>query len=422
MTSRPGPGIPATGPGETTLGDHVLGQLRRLGATVGLSEADTELYGQVLINSLAGAAHRPLSLPPASPAFLSDDHTPVEFSLAGAPDAAPALRVLVEPGWAHNDMVDSGRAGLADIRAMGARWGFGTDQLDALADLFFPAGAQGPLALWYALDLRAGGVPGVKVYLNPSASGPENAARTVHEALRRLGYGQAFEQLPPAAGYPFLALDLGAWKSPRVKVYVRHPRMSADDACALGRTLGATAGATTADIRYFFHAAAGSLAPSERGGNDTPRLVRRPALTCHSFTGGDSTPSGFTLHIPVRDYVRDDEEALARATALLTRAGLDPTVLNRSLGALTRRALADGVGLIAYLALVYERNRPPRLTAYLSSEAYRVRPPQEQYPRGTWMPAQRTQSVLDPGHQAVGHVSPHTAQKEVTWSPTASRS
>ncbi|MEU6394740.1 tryptophan dimethylallyltransferase family protein [Streptomyces sp. NPDC046939] len=419
MTPRPGPGTPAAGPGENTLGEHVLGQLRRLGATVGLSEADTALYGEVLLDSLAGAAHRPLSLPPASPTFLSDDHSPVEFSLASTPGADPALRVLVEPGWAHEDMGDSGRAGLEAIRAMAARWGFSTGQLDALADLFFPADARGPLALWYALDLRAGGVPGVKVYLNPSASGEEHAARTVREALRRLGYGEAFAHLPPtAAGYPFLALDLGAWKSPRVKVYVRHPRMSADDACALSRT----SEAAPSDIRAFFHAAAGSLAPSGSGGDDTLRLVRRPALTCHSFTGGDSAPSGFTLHIPVRDYVRDDEEALARATALLTRVGIDPTVLTRSLGALTQRPLADGVGLIAYLALVYERGRPPRITAYLSSEAYRVRPPQEQYPRGTWMPAQRTQSVLNPGHQAAGHVSPHTAQKEETWSRTASKS
>ncbi|MFF6995957.1 tryptophan dimethylallyltransferase family protein [Streptomyces sp. NPDC008313] len=418
MTSRPGPDIPATSTGETTLGDHVLGQLRRLGAVVGLSEADTELYGQVLLDSLTGAAHRPLSQPPASPTFLSDDHTPVEFSLASTPGAAPALRVLVEPGWAHADMGDSGRAGLEAIRAMAARWGFSTAPLDTVADLFFPAGAQGPLALWYALDLRVGRVPGVKVYLNPSASGPEHAARTVHEALRRLGYGQAFEQLPPAVGYPFLALDLGAWKSPRVKVYVRHPRMSADDACALSRTADAAA----LDIRAFFHAAAGSFASSGRGGDDTLRLVRRPALTCHSFTEGDSTPSGFTLHIPVRDYVRDDEEALARATALLTRAGIDPALLHRSLGALTQRPLADGVGLIAYLALVSERGRPPRFTAYLSSEAYRVRPPQEQYPRGTWMSAQRTRSVLGPGDRATGHVSPYTAQKEVTWSPTASRS
>lgn len=419
MTSLPGPGIPATGPGETTLGDHALGQLRRLSATVGLSEADTDLYGQVLLDSLSDAAHRPLSQPPASPTFLSDDHSPVEFSLASTPNASPALRVLVEPGWAHTDLRDNGRAGLETIRQIAARWNFSTGQLDALSDLFFPTTPQGPLALWYALELRAGGVPGVKVYLNPSASGPDHAAHTVREALRRLGYGQAFEQLPPAAGYPFLALDLGAWKSPRVKVYVQHPRMSADDACVLSRR---TSEAAEPDIRAFFHAAAGSLAPAGSGGNDALRLVRRPALTCHSFTEGDSTPSGFTLHIPVRDYVRDDEEALARATGLLTRVGIDPTVLTRSLGALTQRPLADGVGLIAYLALVYERGRPPRLTAYLSSEAYRVRPPQEQYPRGTWMPAQRTHSVLDPGHQPVGLVSPPTAQKEITWSPTASRS
>lgn len=96
--------------------------------------------------------------------------------------------------------------------------------------------------------------------------------------------------------------------------------MSADDACALSRTSGATA----ADIRYFFHAAAGSLAPSQHGANDTLRLVRRPVLTCHSFTEGDSNPSGFTLHIPGRDYVRDDEEALARATDLLTRSVWTP--------------------------------------------------------------------------------------------------
>ncbi|MGW6145523.1 tryptophan dimethylallyltransferase family protein [Streptomyces sp. NPDC055140] len=385
MSALPEPGIPTAEPGETTLGDHVLGQLRGLGATVGLSETDTALYGQVILDSLAGAAGRQLSLPPASPSFLSDDHTPVEFSLACTSDGAPALRVLVEPGWAHGNMGDSARAGRTAIRAMAARWSFSTDQLDALDDLFFPAAAEGPLALWYALDLRAGKAPGVKVYVNPSAAGPEHAARTVEEALRRLGYGKAFAELPPAAGYPFLALDLGAWKSPRTKVYVKHRRMSADDACALSRA----SGAPVADIRYFFHAAAGSLRPSGQGVYGPPRLLRRPALTCHSFTDGENDPSGFTLHIPVRDYVRDDEEALARATGLLTRFGMDPTVLRRSLRALTQRQLADGAGLIAYLALVYERNQQPRITTYLSSEAYSVRPPQEQHPQVDLVPAQR---------------------------------
>ncbi|MEW1930286.1 tryptophan dimethylallyltransferase family protein [Streptomyces sp. NPDC088360] len=417
MMSLPEAGIAADEPGKATLGDHVLGQLQRLGAAVGLSEADTALYGQVLLDSLADSVRRPLSLPPASPSFLSDDHTPVEFSLACTSDAAPALRALVEPGWTHADMGDSGRAGLEAIHAMAARWNFSTHQLDALQDLFLPAAAEGPLSLWYALDLRAGGVPGVKVYLNPSAAGAEHAAHTVQEALRRLGYDKAFAQLPPAAGYPFLALDLGSWESPRVKVYVQHPRMSADEACALGHASGVAA----ADIRHFFHAAAGPLPPSGQQGDGTPRLLRRSALTCHSFTEGDSDPSGFTLHIPVRDYVRDDEEALDRATALLTRFGMDPTVLRRSLCALTQRQLTDGVGLIAYLALVYERNRQPRITAYLSSEAYLTRAPTEQYAQVGLLAAQRTQSALNSGRTAAGYAIPHTAPKEVSWNRIASK-
>jgi len=376
MTAAPETGIPAAGPGETTLGDHVLGQLLRLGATVGLSKADAALYGQILLDSLSGAAQRPLSLPPASPSFISDDHTPVEFSLACTSDAAPVLRVLVEPGCARSGMTDSARAGLEVIRTMATRWDFSTDQLDALEDLFFPAPAEGPLALWYALDLRPGGVPGVKIYLNPSAAGPEHAARTVQETLRRLGYGKSFRGLPHAAGYPFVALDLGTWKTPRVKVYLSHPRMSADDACALSRT---TSGLAEADIRYFFHAATGSTPAPEQGAGDTSRLLRRPVLTCHAFTDREAEPSSFTLHIPVRDYVGSDEEAFDRATALLTRFGMDPSILSRSLRALTQRQLAEGAGLIAYLALVCERDRRPRITAYLSSEAYAVPPPREQY-------------------------------------------
>lgn len=384
MTALAETGVPAPGPGETTLGDHVLGQLRRLGATVGLSETDTALYGEVLLDSLGAAATRPLSLPAASASFLSDDHTPVEFSLACTADGTPALRVLVEPGWDHRDLRDNARAGLDAVRAMAARWDFSTAQLDALHDLFFPASAEGPLTLWYALDLRAGGVPGVKVYLNPSAAGPEHAARTVREALQRLGYGDSFAELPPGAGYPFLALDLGDWASPRVKVYVKHTGMSADDACALSSGSGAAAD----DVRAFFHGAAGLPLPSgQETATGTPRLLRRPVLTCHSFTGGAAAPSGFTLHIPVRAYVRDDDEAYGRAAALLTRHGMDPSVLRRSLDALTRRQLSAGVGLIAYLALVHEQGKQPRITAYLSSEAYLVRPPQEQYPRAGLVPA-----------------------------------
>ncbi|MFH8974877.1 tryptophan dimethylallyltransferase family protein [Streptomyces sp. NPDC017890] len=352
--------------GAPTLGALTSGQLRRLGAVAGLSAADVETYARVLTDSLGPVAERPLNLPPPTRTFLSDDHTPVEFSLSFRPDAAPALRLLLEPGCGADSLVRNGRVGLEAIRAMARRWHFTTGPLDALQDLFLPPAPHGPLALWCALELRPGGVPKVKVYLNPAANGAERSAATVREALHRLGHHRAFASLPRGSGYPFLALDLGDWEEPRVKVYVRHDNLTAGQAGRLSRM---DPGPSPAGIEGFFRAAA-DLGPDISG------LSRRPGLSCHSFTDTTTArPSGFTLHIPVRDYARHDGEALARAASVLRHHGMDASALVRSLAAVTDRRPEDGVGLIAYLALAHQQGRPPRVTAYLSSEAYAVRPP-----------------------------------------------
>lgn len=359
--------------GIPTLGAFTSGQLRRLGAVAGLSAADVETYAHVLTESLGPVSERPLNLPPPTRTFLSDDHTPVEFSLSFHTGAAPSLRVLVEPGCGADSLARNGRVGLRTIRTMAQRWHFATDPLDELQDLFLPPSPQGPLALWCALELRPGGVPKVKVYLNPAASGAENAAATVREALHRLGHRRAFAALPEADGYPFVALDLGDWEEPRVKVYLRHDGLTALRAGRLSR-MDPSPG--PAAIEEFFLTAAGGA------GRHTTRLSRRPGLSCHSFTEtGTARPSGFTLHVPVRDYARHDGEALARAASVLRRHGLDAAVLPRALAALTQRRPEDGVGLIAYLALAHQQDRPPRVTAYLSCEAYAVRPPVAQAPR-----------------------------------------
>ncbi|MFD6194479.1 tryptophan dimethylallyltransferase family protein [Streptomyces sp. NPDC060275] len=363
MTAAP------TGPdprGTPTLGSLTGGQLRRLGAVAGLSRADVETYAGVLTDALGTMAERPLSLAPPTRTFLSDDHTPVEFSLSFRPDAEPSMRLLVEPGCGADSLVRNGRTGLEAIRAMARRWDFTTDVLDELQDLFLPPVPRGPLALWCALELRPGGVPRVKVYLNPAAGGEERSAATVREALHRLGHRRAFGGLPQGGGYPFLALDLGDWAEPRVKVYVRHDNLTAGQAGRLSRM---DSGPGPAAVEGFFRTAAG-LGPDATG------LGRRPGLSCHSFTDtGTVRPSGFTLHIPVRDYVRHDGEALARASRVLRHHGMDASVLDRALAALTERRPEDGVGLIAYLALAHQQDQPPRVTAYLSSEAYAVRPP-----------------------------------------------
>ncbi|MGA5819106.1 tryptophan dimethylallyltransferase family protein [Kitasatospora sp. NPDC094028] len=352
-----------------TLGGLTAGQLRRLCRVAGLGARDAEDYGQVLRESLGLVADRPLDLPPPYRTFLSDDHTPVEYSLSFQADAPPALRVLLEPGCGAAGWSENGKIGLAFVRELARRWDFTTRCLDEVEDLFFPSEPQGPLALWCALELCAGGVPKVKVYLNPSARGADRATETLREALERLGHRQAFASLPPGDGYPFLAMDLGAWEAPRLKVYVLHTDLSADEATGLARM---HAGPTPEMVREFFATVSGF---GREEGDDT-RLAGLPAQSHHAFThADDDRPTGFTLYIPVRDYAPHDGEALARGIALCRQHGIDPAPLAEALSAVTDRRLEDGAGLISYLAVNHQRGSRPRVTAYISSEAYAVRPP-----------------------------------------------
>lgn len=350
-----------------TVGDHVERQLLRLCEVAELDGADAEGYARTLTEALGPVARRSLKLPPLTSSFLADDHTPVEFSVSFAAGEAPTLRLLLEPGSGAGDLARSGRTGLRVIRELARRWDFDTDRLDELEDLFFPPSPQGPLALWCALELRPGGVPKVKVYLNPAANGASRAAETVREALHRLGHGQAFAALPESDRVLFLALDLGDWAEPRVKVYTAHHDLSSTEAGGLSRMPG---GPDRAEIEAFFQVAAGT--------EDTRDALpdRLPVQVCHAFTETASgLPGGFTLYVPVRDYVRHDGEALDRAVTLLRRYGLDPAPLVPFLAAATSRRLTEGTGLVAYLALAHQQGRPPRVTVYISSEAYAVRPP-----------------------------------------------
>ncbi|WP_225448347.1 tryptophan dimethylallyltransferase family protein [Streptacidiphilus sp. P02-A3a] len=360
--TRPAPPRPGT------LGAHAVGQLWRLCRVVGLSWADAAAYTEILAEMLGPVAERPLGLPPAAPwSFLSDDRTPVEFSLSFVAGARPTLRMVLEPGGGIGGLEQSGRTGLQVVRELARLWGFDTDRLDELEDLFFPAAPQGPLALWCALELLPGGVPKVKVYLNPAASGPERATATVREALRRLGHRQAFAALPENDRLLFFALDLGQWDEPRVKVYTAHHDLPVAAASGLSRMAG---GPDAAELEAFLRAAV------EPGDGHDALLDQRPVQGCHGFTETVSgLPSCYTLYVPIRDYARHDREALDRAVVLLRRYGIDPDRLVSAVGAVTERPLEDGVGLIAYLALAHQQGRAPRVTAYLASEAYEVRRP-----------------------------------------------
>ncbi|WP_424850079.1 hypothetical protein [Streptomyces sp. SAI-129] len=111
-------------------------------------------------------------------------------------------------------------------------------------------------------------------------------------------------------------------------------------------------------------------------GGGARRFDGLPLVSCLSFTRRDrERPSGHTLHVPVRDYARDDRVARDRAAAVLGARGGDTALLDKALAAMTSRRLSDGVGLISYVSLARSTGGPPRVTVYLSPEAYAVHPP-----------------------------------------------
>jgi len=357
--------VPPSPIADRTLGDYFNGQLDRICSAVGVSDSDG-LFHTGIEDFLGHASERLLAAGPASSSFISDDHSPVEFSLAFPTGTAPRLRVLVEPGSTGRSLMESGQTGIEALTRLADRWNFSTAPVDAVRDLFIPASPSGAFALWCAIEFRDSGKHAVKAYLNPGAQGPARSASIIKEALERFGYEPAWPRLRDFAAprqengkdeFLFFAVDLGDWERPRVKVYVRHHGASATFAAQVSRL---TPGVDSGKVADFC-----------REIGETERFPGRALISCFSFTeDAADIPTGHTIHVPVRGYATDDQVVRDRLVRILRAHAMDADLLDRSLQALTERSLDQGGGLISYVSLV-QGVEAPRLTAYLSSEAYR---------------------------------------------------
>src|SRR5205823_7443124 len=220
-----------------SLEDHVAGQLRRLCAAVGLGSA-TDEYACLLSELLGPVSAWPLGTSPEWSSEISDDHTPVEYSITFDADRVPKLRFLVEPGSGGPDLRATMETGRQVLEAAADRYRFSLTRFRMLEDLFCPSRPHGPFGLWIAVELGASGIPDFKLYLNPCVHGSDRAPEVVDEALARLGFGDAFPCLRSAVArsggldrFYIFSLDVGShWEKPRIKVYAAHEGCSADDA------------------------------------------------------------------------------------------------------------------------------------------------------------------------------------------------
>ena len=345
-----------------SLYEHLGEQLRKLSALVGLQQQADENVR--LLGRLLGSG---ANLPRTSPVWrsdVSDDCTPVEFSIAFDPGRT-TLRVLVEPTAEEPSPAANLAVALDVLDSLSGTPGFARDRFDAVRDLFLRGPLDGKFSLWFSLVLSADARPLLKAYFNPASCGQPRARLVVREALQRLGFGRAFDRLEkhalhrgPLDELSFFSVDLADTPQARVKVYVSHYHVGVPD-------LELAALATEVDpaaVRTFCDVVGASQASFDA----------RPAVSSYSFVAGDTDcASTFSLYHPIRSYIDNDESALRRVRDLMDRYGVDDSVVLDAVEALAERGLGESAGLIPHVSTRLSGQRRG-MTVYLSSEAFRA--------------------------------------------------
>jgi DMATS type aromatic prenyltransferase len=343
-----------------TLGALGARKLRALAAALELSDA---LTAQALdVFSLMGASWADWAVGdvPVWPNDISDDGTPFEFS-ASFDGAAPRLRMLVESQAEPISRTSSWGAGLALGERLRSAGLADLTLFDQIRDLFVPhSGAQGRFSLWHAAVVEQGQPALFKAYVNPCSFGMGSAPYVVEQALRRLGFEDAWRFVKDRlasdtnAEIRYFSVDLEAPESARVKVYVG----CSQSAAAVDRLIESARNHESRDAQQWLATLTASQGPFDA----------RPILNCFSFRRERATPD-VTVHVPIRCYVKHDAEALARVSELLTAKDADR--LSRALSAVSERPLNVGRGLLTYASIRREAEAT-RVTVYLAPEAYSI--------------------------------------------------
>ena len=316
---------------------------------------------------------------------ISDDHTPIEFSVACVEGRAE-VRVLFEPQGHEPTLAAYRHAAIAYNQRLEREFGAELSRFHALEDLFLPPDLCGPFAAWSSVVFSIGQAPVFKTYFNPRARGTAEAAPLVSAALQRLGMAGAWGSLERTllrrgAGLDeltYFALDLAPGPEARVKVYVRHHECTLADL---------EAAASAADDYRLGDAS--DFARAMGGGRE--RFVARAPVTCASFsTARHQRPVAATTYLPVCAYARDDAEVQTRIRTFLAERGMDHRAYDAALEAFAQRPLAAGTGMQSWVAFRRYRGKP-RFTVYLATEARRVFAPGK-------VPAPTVRPSLEPRH------------------------
>ncbi len=301
---------------------------------------------------------------PPYPCWVSDDHTPYEYSVAFGADGIEC-RILCEAQAETPSLRANMKTARAQTARLRERLGADLRRFDAIEDLFCPDDPGPRFPLWHAVCFAAGKKPEFKIYLNPQARGRERATDLAAEALKRLGFpgvprllmDQAAWRGPSRDVLTYLSLDLCDKPSARVKVYFCHDAATAGD---IERSFAVAPTHRPGDVERFCAAIAGQLGP----------FAQKPVVSCFSFVEGSEAPWAVTFHLPIAKYASDDALVVDRMAAFLApQPGIQDAYV-RAIRAFAYRPLAQSVGLQSYVSFRREKS-DLRFGVYLSPDVFR---------------------------------------------------
>ncbi|GAA2801544.1 tryptophan dimethylallyltransferase family protein [Saccharopolyspora taberi] len=326
---------------------------------------------EALTGVLGSWADDPIGATCAVPSYVSADGFPAEFSLSWKHDR-PEIRVLFES--LGRNARESQRAGSDLTRRLADERGVSVERYLKIEDLFLTEDPK-PYrpAVWHSLAWEPGGRPQYKVYLNPQAHGRHRSFEVVADAMDRLGMGVGWHRVAARADelqdngheLEFFALDLGATRSARVKVYFRHgpvSRSGLGEVAAMARSHDEQRAARI--IRTIY-------------GPETTEFHNEP-MTCLAFREGADEPEEANLYLRLPENARNDEEAAARIACAMRSEGLDPTPYLTTLRSLCPQPLNRTAGLQELFSYrTVSKTTRPHIGVYLRPSPYptKAQPP-----------------------------------------------
>ena len=362
-----------------SLAEYGHQRLDALCAAIGVTAEEQRSARAVFQIACESWGELPLGEAPAWDNDLTDDGTPFEFSL-GFEGEKPELRLLFEPQLDAGPLTQqtSWQAGRALLARLQARGSCDCSQLEQILPLFEPSPDYLPrFSLWHAVVLGEHGASLFKAYVNPEIVGVAHSRGLVQRALERIGMTEAWtfvdQRLADDTRLPYLSLDLQSQQTGRVKLYA-----TATSAEAVERLVSGAAGLPRGEATRWLRLLNQSDGP----------YSNRPILICFGFRPGAPSPEA-TVHVPIRNYAPNDQEALERTRALLTLTQGEQ--LEAALMALAKAPLRRSHGVLSYVSLRQGRSRV-RVTTYMAPGAYTTGEGSDRRSSGT-IPTGRPSSV-----------------------------